>query len=134
MASPALPVINPFKTEEADSLYEEYYQKGNLLRVPHKQCVREEPLPKLDSKVFEIDCIGNHKSTSDIVFSCFGWSAVTSRPNCKAIVRAFTLGGLGLELRQPSLLPFIVNMRKKYNRPDKSQGFKSVFYRKPRKI
>jgi hypothetical protein len=72
MASPALPIINPFKTEEADSLYEEYYEKGNVLRVPHKQCIREKPLPKLDSKVFEIDCIGNHKATSDIVFSCFG--------------------------------------------------------------
>jgi hypothetical protein len=130
MASPALPIINPFKTDEADSIYEEYYEKGNFLRVPHKQCIRENPLPKLDSKVFHIDCIGNHKATSDIVFSSFGWSAVTSRSNSKAVVRAFTLGGLGLELRQPSLLPFIVNMRKKYYRKDNSQAFKSIFYRK----
>ena len=49
-------------------LYQEYYEKGDMLRVPHKQSVRERPLPGLESKVFEIDCIGNYKSTADIVF------------------------------------------------------------------
>ena len=116
-------MIGVIQTNEADSLYEEYYEKGNMLRVPHKQSVRERPLPGLDSKVFEIDCKGTYKSTADIVFFSFGWSAVTNRPNSKAVVRAFTLGGLGLELRKPSLLPFIVNMRKKWNRQDKSPKF-----------
>lgn len=72
MASPALPVLNPFKTEEADSLYEKYYNEGNILRVPHKHHLREESLPSLKSKTFDISCIGNHKATTDIVFSCFG--------------------------------------------------------------
>ena len=75
-----------------------------------------------------MNCLNKQKNYSK------GWAAVTSRPNCKAVVRAFTLGGLGLELRQPSLLPFIVNMRKQWNRQDKSQAFKSVFYKKPRLV
>ena len=33
MASPALPVISPFQTTEADEKYKEYYEKGNILRV-----------------------------------------------------------------------------------------------------
>ena len=40
--------------------------------MPHKNHVREKPLPDLASKLFEIDCIGNFKSTADLVFSCFG--------------------------------------------------------------
>lgn len=72
MSSPALPIINPFKTEEADETYEKYYNDGNVLRVPHKNHDRKEPLPPLKSKTFEISCIGNYKATADIVFSCFG--------------------------------------------------------------
>ncbi len=33
MASPALPVINPFKTIEADQKYKDLYEKGTALRV-----------------------------------------------------------------------------------------------------
>jgi hypothetical protein len=33
MASPALPIINPFDTAEADSRYQNYYEEGNVLRV-----------------------------------------------------------------------------------------------------
>jgi hypothetical protein len=33
MASPALPIINPFETTQAESLYDEYYEQGNVLRV-----------------------------------------------------------------------------------------------------
>jgi hypothetical protein len=33
MASPALPIVNPFDTSKADSLYEEYYEQGKVLRV-----------------------------------------------------------------------------------------------------
>jgi hypothetical protein len=33
MASPALPIINPFDTIEADSRYQKYYEEGNVLRV-----------------------------------------------------------------------------------------------------
>lgn len=72
MASPALPVINPFKTETADETYEKYYNQGNVLRVPHIHNLREQPLPSLKSKTFEISCVGNHMAMSDIVFSCFG--------------------------------------------------------------
>ncbi len=72
MASPAMPVINPFPTDEADEKYQEYYEKGTVLRVPHKQHLREKPLPDLIGKNFVIDCIGNHKSMTDIVFSSYG--------------------------------------------------------------
>lgn len=33
MTSPALPIINPFKTSDAERLYNEYYEEGNVLRV-----------------------------------------------------------------------------------------------------
>ena len=33
MASPALPIINPFNTYEADEKYQELYDKGTVLRV-----------------------------------------------------------------------------------------------------
>jgi hypothetical protein len=58
--------------------------------------------------------------------------AVTSLPSIKVKVRAFTLGGEGLALRKPSLLPYVVNMRKHWFRPDKSQAFKSIYYIKPK--
>jgi hypothetical protein len=132
MASPALPIVNPFNTIDAERLYDEYYEQGNVLRVPHKNHQREKPLPKLESKQFEINCIGNYKSTADLVFSCFGFASVTSRPETKAIVRAFSLGGMGLQLRQPSLLPYIVNLRRKWDRKDGSQSFKSIYYKKPK--
>lgn len=132
MASPALPIVNPFKTTDAERLYDEYYEQGNVLRVPHKNHQRDAPLPKLESKQFEIDCVGNYKSTADLVFSCFGFVSVTSRPETKAVVRAFTLGGMGLQLRKPSLLPYIVNMRRKWDRKDGTQSFKSVYYKKPK--
>lgn len=33
MASPAMPIINPFDTKEADKKYEELYEQGTALRV-----------------------------------------------------------------------------------------------------
>ncbi len=72
MASPAMPVVNPFPTLEADEKYQEYYEKGTVLRVPHRQHEREKPLPEMVGKNFVIDCIGNHKSMTDIVFSSYG--------------------------------------------------------------
>lgn len=65
----------------------------------------------LKRKKFTIECIGNHMSTSDIVFSIFGWVAITSKPNVQVTLNAFTIDEDGLQLRQPSLLPFVVNMR-----------------------
>jgi hypothetical protein len=53
-------------------------------------------------------------------------------PEVKVKIRAYTIGGFGLELRQPSLLPFIVNMRSKWFRKDGSQSFKSKYYNKPK--
>ena len=100
--------------------------------MPHKQNLREKPLEKLEAKEFKIDCIGNHQATADLVFSCFGFVAVSSRPETKAVVRAFTIGGLGLQLRSPPLLPFIVNFRKRWSRHDQSQSFKAVYYTRPR--
>ena len=58
--------------------------------------------------------------------------AVTSLPETQVKVRAFALGGEGLKLRKPSLLPFIVNMRKHFFKQDKSQAFQSVYYKKPK--
>ena len=57
--------------------------------------------------------------------------AVTSKPDTSVKVRAFTLGGIGLTMREPSLLPFIVNMRAQWFRNDGSQAFKSMYYKKP---
>lgn len=57
--------------------------------------------------------------------------AVTSRPETKTLVRAFTLGGLGLELRKPSLLPYIVNLRRKWDKKDQTQSFVARPYTKP---
>jgi hypothetical protein len=33
MASPALPIINPFDTTLSEKLYDDYYEQGNVLRV-----------------------------------------------------------------------------------------------------
>lgn len=74
------------------------------------------------------------KIKRNLIIILTGWSAVTTRPEVKAEVRAWTLGGLGLQLRQPSLLPFIVNMRQKWCHPDQSQSFKSKLYKKPKRF
>ena len=33
MASPAMPIINPFDTNKADKKYQELYEEGTVLRV-----------------------------------------------------------------------------------------------------
>ena len=60
-----------------------------------------------------------------------GWVAVTSLPGVSAKIKAHTIGGIGLKLREPSLLPFVVNMRSQWFRKDGSQAFKSQYYKKP---
>ena len=61
-----------------------------------------------------------------------GWMAVTSKPDMRVKVKAYTLGGIGLTMREPSLLPFIVNMRAQWFRNDGSQAFKSIYYKRPK--
>jgi hypothetical protein len=114
-------------TQEVDLTYEQLY-KENRLKVPELNAQRDndENNLKLFNNKFTIECIGNHMSTSDIVFSLFGWVAITSKPNVKVTLNAFTIDENGLKLRQPSLLPYIVNMRhaKCY---ENSQTFRKKF-------
>ena len=54
-----------------------------------------------------------HESACDIVLSSIGWISVTTRVTLMYKVKAWTPGGKGIYLRDPSFLPFAVNLKGK---------------------
>ena len=55
-------------------------------------------------------------SSADIVLSSAGFATVTGGKNSNIKIRAYTPGGRGLVLRQPSFMPYAVNWRGKMKR------------------
>lgn len=110
-ASSYLP-INIVYTEQANKFYQDNLGTETLA-VPIGGDERLERWPNLMPKEFTIKSIGWEQASADIVLSSAGWVSITSGPDTKCIVRAFTPEARGLYLRETPLLPRAVKLRGK---------------------
>ncbi|XP_077992657.1 nitric oxide-associated protein 1-like [Glandiceps talaboti] len=127
-ASHHLP-IHLFDIDQADQIYEEHVGK-ELFKVPIGDKWRMASFPDLEGKDITIDGIGWTESSADIVFSSAGWAAVTLGNEMRVELKAYTPAGLGCFVRQPSLLPFAVNLRGRRERQHDRRGFYKIDKRK----
>ena len=67
--------------------------------------------PKLKSRDFTVTGKGWKESVADVILSNIGWIAVTVGAGSKVTLRAYTPNGLGLDMREPALLPTSVTQR-----------------------
>ncbi|XP_072026715.1 nitric oxide-associated protein 1-like [Amphiura filiformis] len=102
--------IRVVKTEEADSYYAQHAGQ-KLLAVPMGGDDRMKSFPALESFDMDVKGIGWKESAADILFSSAGWASVTAGGGMEVKLRAYTPGGNGCLLRQPSLLPYAILMK-----------------------
>ena len=69
--------------------------------------------PKLESRDFSFTAIGWKESAADVVLSNIGWVAVTGGSGSEVSLKAYTPSAVGLDLREPALLPTSVRQRGK---------------------
>ena len=70
-----------------------------------------ETFPPLGSQDFTIKGIGWDTSAADIVLSSVGWVSVTAGAGSLVTLKAHTPNAVGLDMRQPALLPTSVQRR-----------------------
>lgn len=58
-----------------------------------------------------------------------GWIAITPGPDVKCKLQAWTPEGRGIHVREPSLLPYAVNLRGKKIRGSPAYGSSKFFIR-----
>ncbi|XP_022094367.1 nitric oxide-associated protein 1-like [Acanthaster planci] len=83
----------------------------NHLTVPLGGPERMKTFPAMQPVEMKVVGQGWHCSAADVLFSSTGWVAVTTAKGEEVHLRAFTPGGHGCLLRQPALLPYVVNLR-----------------------
>lgn len=110
-ASDMIPV-HVLKKEEATEFYEENFGKPDF-GVPCGDADRLSLLPPMVGKEFTIQGEGWQESAADVVLSSIGWVSVTAGNGRSVSVTAYTPGGKGCLLRNPSLLKYAVNLRGK---------------------
>ncbi|ESO89807.1 hypothetical protein LOTGIDRAFT_124576 [Lottia gigantea] len=76
--------------------------KFDTLRVPLEE---GHHLPPLEGQTFDIIGEGSRYSTADIQLSSLGWISIAIQRNKIITLKAYTPGGNGCHVRQPSLLP-----------------------------
>lgn len=122
-------------TSAAEEIYE-YYLGSKFLAVPISN--DEERLkgwPKLESRE-EISLIGEEKfiTVCDILLSSAGWIGINLPKDLSGTFRAWTPERRGIYVRQPSLLPYGLNLRGKRVRDSLAYRYGSVFsHKKPNK-
>lgn len=109
VASNLLPVhITPL--EKADTIYENHAGK-TLLGVPMGGEERMKEFPPLVPEEITLQGISTQKAVADIKLSSAGWVAVTAHSEDRLHLRGYTPKGTTLTVRQPPLLPHIVNIK-----------------------
>jgi len=108
-ASDELPIYVE-ETEFADRLYKKYIGTA-ALAVPYGDEQRLKAFPSLQRQVVKLVGIGPKESCADVTLSSAGWIAVTAKMNDEVHLGVWTPGGVGIFVRTPPLLPFIVNNR-----------------------
>lgn len=67
--------------------------------------------PELRGPTIEILGLGEEEAASDVVFSSAGWASVQCTRNEYVVLEVKTPDGLGIHLRQPSLLKYLFRLR-----------------------
>ncbi|XP_018109432.1 nitric oxide-associated protein 1 isoform X2 [Xenopus laevis] len=109
IASNLLPVhITSF--DKADDIYKKH-AGGTLLGVPTGGEERMKEFPLLFPQDIKLKGIGASRAVADIKLSTAGWIAVTAHSGEQLYLRCYTPKGATLTIRQPPLLPLIVNIK-----------------------
>ncbi|KAK1799054.1 hypothetical protein P4O66_007320 [Electrophorus voltai] len=124
IASSRIPV-HITSLEKADSTYQKH-AGHTLLAVPMGGEERMKVFPPLVPQDLELQGRGLNTAVTDIKLSAAGWVAVAAAEGERVVLRVHAPEEAGVHLRDPPLLPQIVNM--KGNRVRKSPAYKS---RKP---
>ncbi|XP_036620486.1 nitric oxide-associated protein 1 [Trichosurus vulpecula] len=96
--------------EKADTIYQKHAGQ-TLLQVPMGGVERMAEFPSLVSQDITLEGIGKLEAVADIKLSSAGWVAITSPSKDKLHLRGYTPQGTTLTIRQPPLLPHIVNVK-----------------------
>jgi len=75
-----------------------------------------ETFPRLKSQDFTVKGVGWDTSAADVVLSNIGWVSVTAGSGSLVSLKAHTPNGIGLDIREPALLPTSVNKRGEFLR------------------
>lgn len=95
---------------DADYVYRELL-KSESFRVPINNPDRLRMWPGLKGKWLEATGIGKNESCADVVLSNAGWVGICADEDEKVKIKAWTVDGRGIYLRNPSLLPKAVTHR-----------------------
>lgn len=109
LASPNLPV-HICKEPQADQVYEKH-AGSELLGIPRGGRSRMEIFPSFKSEEFTVKGLGWDTCAADVVLSNLGWVAVTAGSGSVVSLRAHTPNRIGIDIREPALLPTIVSRR-----------------------
>lgn len=127
VASSQIP-IHITSLDKADSMYQKHAGKA-LLAVPSGGEERMKAFPAFVSQDFELEGRGLETVVTDIKLSSAGWIAVTATESERILLRGHAPEEAGLCLRDPPLLPHIVNVKGK--RIPKSPAYRT---RKPQAL
>ncbi|KAK9963411.1 hypothetical protein ABG768_006598 [Culter alburnus] len=121
VASSRIP-IHITNLDKADAIYQKH--AGNtLLAVPSGGEERMKTFPPLIAQDFELKGQGCNTAITDIKISSAGWVAVTAAEGDQLFLRTHAPEAAGLCLRNPPLLPHVVNL--KGQRIKKSPAYKT---------
>ncbi|XP_066497845.1 nitric oxide-associated protein 1 [Hoplias malabaricus] len=122
IASSQIPV-HITNLEKADAIYQKH-AGGTLLTVPVGGEERMKDFPPLVAQDFELQGQGLNTAVTDIKLSSAGWVAITAAEGQRLLVRTHAPKAAGVSLRNPPLLPHIVNV--KGERIRKSPAYKTI--------
>ncbi|CAM4767546.1 unnamed protein product [Rotaria magnacalcarata] len=103
--------INVIQTKDFEKFYENTLEK-NQLGVPQNQINgRLQDPPRLIGPTIELLGMGEHEAAGDVVLSSAGWASVQCSRDKYVIFDVMTPDGLGIHLRQPALLKYLIHLR-----------------------
>ncbi|BFZ01774.1 hypothetical protein BsWGS_04813 [Bradybaena similaris] len=118
-AGPAIP-IKVVTTDAADQFYEENIGTATF-GLPIGDKDRLSKLPPLEWKEFTVETAGRNIAAADVQLSSIGWVSLGLRKDNQILIKAYTPGKKGLNLRTPALMPRFMQFLGK--RLSKSQFF-----------
>ncbi|XP_021188141.3 nitric oxide-associated protein 1 isoform X1 [Helicoverpa armigera] len=121
--------ITVTKTEDADEIYEQFVGT-ELFAAPSGGAERLKNWPGLQEAAELLEFSGEGPKTvcGDIVLSSVAWVGVTAKTETTCKIRAWTPGARGIYRRQPSILPFSINLKGKRLRDTPAYTIGKVFF------
>ncbi|XP_023942736.2 nitric oxide-associated protein 1 [Bicyclus anynana] len=99
-------------TANADDLYNTFIGT-ELFAVPLGGSERLRNWPGLKNKQFKFTGEGPKICCGDVVLSSIGWVSITAKKDSICTIEAWTPQGRGIHKRQPSVLPYSINLKGK---------------------